>query len=251
MSAFDVLDQQPRRERSSPLERAHLPLVIFDGDDTLWSTQRLYTDAKAVLYGILQARGFAPTMVAQQLDLIEQRKIRDLSYSPERFPQSLVACYRLLLARTSLPERDRELQRIEQAGRAVFSRRARLAPEVRAILRRLRPHYRLALHTKGDRGTQRKRLRDSGLESLFDYVTVVDEKSPATFADLLRLADSDADDAWSVGNSVRSDINPALSTGMRAIWVQSPSWLHEQEEPVPSPRLFVARSLADILALLL
>lgn len=240
-----------RPDHAARPEQMRLPVVIFDGDDTLWETQSLYSSAKGILFRILNERGMNLADAEERLEAIEVANLTTLSYSPLRFPQSLLSCYREMLAAYSLPTREAEERAIELAGRAVFSRRARVTRSAPAVLRRLRSGFCLALLTRGDQATQLKRLHDSKLRGCFDIVRIVQEKSADSFASLLAEARCDPTDAWSIGNSVRFDINPALSLGMAAIWLRTISWSHDDEEPQRSERLFVVDDLREVLGLLL
>jgi len=105
----------------------------------------------------------------------------------------------------------------------------------------------LALLTQGDRVVQEKRIEDSGLGSLFEAVSIVERKNDASFASVLDAVGVAPDDSWSVGNSIPSDINPALRLGMATIWIEAHVWPHEQREDVPEEgRLFVCSSLREV-----
>ena len=79
-----------------------------------------------------------------------------------------------------------------------------------------------------------------------------DRKSTASFERLLQLDGRSAEDAWSIGNSLPSDINPALSLGMNAIWIPAHVWEHERREVVPHPgKLLQLESLREVESVLL
>lgn len=86
------------------------------------------------------------------------------------------------------------------------------------------------LLTKGDPGVQEKRIEDSQLGALFSLISIVPEKDVEAFLEVLDATGATAALPLSIGNSVPSDINPALETGMSAIWVDAHVWEHERRE---------------------
>ena len=91
-----------------------------------------------------------------------------------------------------------------------------------------------------------------GLEPFFRLVDVVEEKDATSFRRVLGNLDAAASDAWSVGNSVRSDISPALAAGMHAVWVDAYVWAHERADrrSIEHPDLRVAANLRQVPSLI-
>ena len=98
------------------------------------------------------------------------------------------------------------------------------------VIASLRRDFRVVLLTQGDEQVQRKRIADSQLEPLFDHIRIVPKKSPELLTQLLNDLVADPGSAWMVGNSIPSDVNPALAVGMKAIWVDADVWEHERRE---------------------
>ena len=82
--------------------------------------------------------------------------------------------------------------------------------------------------TKGDVAVQEARVARSGLAEFFDLVQIVEEKIPETIRQLLVAMGVPRELGWMVGNSVRSDVLPALEAGIRAIWIDAHVWEHER-----------------------
>jgi FMN phosphatase YigB (HAD superfamily) len=54
---------------------------------------------------------------------------------------------------------------------------------------------------------------------------------------------------WSVGNSFRSDIAPALAIGLRAIWIDTYVWAHEYQDRsaiASDPRVQFASDIREV-----
>ena len=160
--------------------RVGLPVVIFDGDDTLWMTEALYDEARTAAAAEVANAGLdADRWVKLELD-IDVANVATLGLSAERFPRSCVEAYVALCERSATPVEPEVVARVRLAASSVFHRRAPLAPHARATLESLRGSHRLVLLTQGDRPVQLKRIADSGLESYFDIVCIVPAKSEAT-----------------------------------------------------------------------
>ena len=114
-------------------------------------------------------------------------------------------------------------------------------------MKSLRSEHALVLLTKGDPDVQVKRIADARLEDAFDQISIVPDKTPSQFREVLQALDTSPRDAWSVGNSLASDINPALRLGMSAVWVDAHVWEHERREVQAMPgHLVSVTSLAEV-----
>ena len=110
--------------------------------------------------------------------------------------------------------------------------------------------HQLILVTKGDLKEQSGKVERSGLKDYFSAVEIVAEKHVPEFRAIrgrYRLA---AEHTWMVGNSPKSDINPALGAGINAVFVpHDDTWVLEHEELTsaePPTRLLVLRVFAEL-----
>ena len=219
-------------------------LAVLDGDDTLWSTEVLYDEARQAAGRIVAGVGVDPLeweAIERKLDV---ENVARFGFSSERFPTSCVEAYRAIGSPT-LPAVEAEVRR---AAESVFSAPAPLVPKARAVLEALAASHQLVLMTKGDAEVQRRRLETSGLGDLFADVEIVLEKGHDHFSRLLTRFGASAAVSWSIGNSWRSDIEPALAAGLRAVWIDAHVWEYEQHRPPSSdhPGLVMASALADV-----
>ena len=218
-----------RRQSTVKSMSAGPAAVVFDGDDTLWSTEPLYDrardDARAevVRAGL---DGEAWDRLERQIDV---ENVRLLGFSVERFPTSCVQAYESVARAKGVPVDPEVRERVRTAARTVFSADPPLMDGAEETLRSLRARgVRLALLTKGDPDVQWRRVERSGIANFFDVIQIVPEKPPAAFLDVLAALHVEPRDAWSVGNSVRSDILPAIKAGLRAVWIDAHVWEHER-----------------------
>lgn len=222
-------------------------LAILDGDDTLWSVEGLYDDALDRAQERVEAHGLPGDRwrtLQRQLDLVN---VLEMGTSAARFPLSSVQAVDQLAHEVAVPggpALDALRSEVEAISCSVFTAAAPLVPAVEDVLGDLGERMRLVLLTKGDRQVQERRIAESGLRPLLDDVVIVEAKSPETFGEIVRASGVVPGRAWSIGNSIPSDINPAVAAGLNAVWVDSHVWEYERREGyVPHPRVMALPSL--------
>jgi putative hydrolase of the HAD superfamily len=122
-----------------------------------------------------------------------------------------------------------------------------MASRAKAMLRLLKSKgYRLGLLTKGDPHVQQKRIAESNLANFFDAISIVNLKSRDSFRDVVDQLGGTPLSTWSIGNSLKSDILPALSAGLRAIWLDAHVWEYERDHTcVPPSEVVRAAALSE------
>lgn len=222
--------------------------IIFDGDDTLWTTEPLYDAARQRARALVEVAGLDGEAWESLERRIDVENVARFGHTPVRFPTSCVEAYEKLALRAQRPVNSEVADAIHSAAGTAFGASAPLVSGVRKTLQALRGrHYRLALMTKGDRGVQLRRIRSSGLEGFFDEVLVVDEKTPDSIAALLARLDVPPEAALSVGNSLRSDVMPALEAGVQPIWIDNHVWEYERSDDPPAEGVLKLERFADLL----
>ena len=226
-------------------------LLVFDADDTLWWTQEIYDMATAQCRILVEQAGFDGDAFVAAKDILDVANVQHYGLSPLRFPISCRQAYEQLAGAEAQSE---VAEAVQKAAGTVFTTPARLVDDVHSILASLvAENWRLVMQTSGDRGIQEQRIGDSGLAGYFSEIKIVPKKTSDSFAERLVDDGRAAQEAWSVGNSLPSDINPALRVHMNAIWVPAHIWGHEKRETVAhqeSGQLYHATYLKDILGIL-
>ena len=221
-------------------------LVVFDGDDTLWRTEFLYDEARDEAATLVAATGLDPDAFRDLQREIDVRNVEKFGLSKDRFPTSSVQAYEHLAQQHGAPVSDRMASEVYHVSASVFTRPAPLMKDVVQVLQLLSSSFDLALLTKGDTVVQEQRIDDSGLRRFFRVIHVVQEKDADSFKSILDLLGVSVENAWSVGNSLRSDILPALEIGMRAVSIDAYVWAHERHDDqtlAAHPDIRVATSL--------
>jgi putative hydrolase of the HAD superfamily len=123
------------------------------------------------------------------------------------------------------------IHQIVDAGRDLLSHPVEPLPHARATLEQLSGKYRLVLITKGDLFDQERKLAQSGLGEHFNAVEIVSDKSVATYERLFSRHGDGPQRAMMVGNSLKSDIVPAIKAGCWGVYVpHSLTWAAEHDE---------------------
>jgi putative hydrolase of the HAD superfamily len=228
-------------------------LAIFDGDDTLWASEELYDAALEEASRIVDRAGLPPDEWRTLQRKFDLQNVVKMGMSRERFPKSSTEALLHLAAQHEQPVAPGLVAEVVEASESVFNARASLLPNVEETLRALdESSFALALMTKGDPEVQRRRVEQSGLEGWFDLVRIVPQKTETEFVRVVEHFGLRTDQAWSIGNSLPSDINPALSAGLHAIWIDAYVWEHEQQDHHPAhDRLTVLHRLEDVPAVLI
>jgi putative hydrolase of the HAD superfamily len=137
-------------------------------------------------------------------------------------------------------------------GRDMAAHPIEIMPGVLETLERMAEHYRIILITKGDLLDQEQKLARSGLGRLFQAVEIVSDKSPLTYRRLFSRHGDGAERSMMVGNSLRSDIVPAIEAGSWGVFIPHElTWAAEHAEaPSGAPRfrqLTCIDQLSDLL----
>jgi putative hydrolase of the HAD superfamily len=108
-------------------------------------------------------------------------------------------------------------------------------------------HY-LTLFTKGHAEEQKLKIDRSGLARHFSHTAIVKEKDAAAYLTLVAEQGMDPERTWMIGNSPKSDVNPALEAGLNAVFVpHAHTWvLEKQEIQAGRGRLLTVECFADL-----
>jgi putative hydrolase of the HAD superfamily len=208
-------------------------LWVFDGDDTLWFVEPLYDEARTRAAAVVARAGLDPADWESLERKIDVDNVAIYGVNPERFPTSCTEAYRLAAGHAGVRTQTGVEVAVRQAAGSVFSALAPVHPDAARVVQALRKRGPAVLLTKGDERIQVKRIADAGLTDAFDEVRIVTQKDEQSFFEVLDEYRVRPAMAWSIGNSLRSDINPALRVGMNAVWIDAHVWEFERAEAEP------------------
>jgi putative hydrolase of the HAD superfamily len=221
-----------------------IDLICLDADDTLWHNMRHFNAAEDALFGMLQP--FADAHVARDtLNACEARNLKLYGYGAKGFTLSMIE--------TAVELAGEYLSRdlvaaILKAGQDLLTHPVLLFEGVEGTLDALATRGRLVLVTKGDLLHQEAKLAASGLGDRFSGIEIVSDKKADTFRRLFATYGVAPEQAVMAGDSMRSDVLPALEAGAWAAYIpQEGAWSHEQgKAPETHPRFRQLEALADL-----
>ena len=207
--------------------------LLIDADDTLWENNIYFERAIAAFIGYLNHHAYTPAEVRHALNAVERETILAHGYGLTSFTRSLVTCFERL---SPEPVTDEKAQRILGFARSIAEQEIELLPGVADTLAGLAKRHHLILMTKGDQAEQADKLARSGLAPHFSAVEIVAEKDPATYRAVIARHELAPHTSWMIGNSPRSDINPALAAGLHAVFLfHKDTWVLEHAEVDSAP----------------
>ncbi|MGW1378489.1 HAD family hydrolase [Streptomyces sp. NPDC002446] len=207
-------------------------MLIFDADDTLWENNVIFERVIDEFLDWMVHPELDRAGVRAVLDGIEAANAPTLGYGSRVFLHSLGECVARLRGRAATAE---ESARISGWAAAFAGDRVELIPGVAETLAELARRHELLLLTKGDTEEQQRKVAASGLTGHFRAVHIVAEKNVATYEELTRAYDFAPDSAWMIGNSPKSDILPARSAGLNAVFIPNDhTWVLEHGDLDPA-----------------
>jgi putative hydrolase of the HAD superfamily len=203
--------------------------LVFDADDTLWDSNIHFLEAFDSFAVAVSDAGLGLSRGEVQAAVRRAELMLIKTHGYGRRPYILA----LHQAAAELAPAGHEglREEIERIGVHLLERDCALLPDVEPTLNELSLRHRLLMFTKGQREEQLEKLARSGLAPLFDRVETPREKDVDAYRRLMRDADLDPSLTFMIGNSPRSDINPAVAAGLRAVFIPHPhTWDLEHEE---------------------
>ncbi len=219
--------------------------LVIDADDTLWENNIYFERAFEEFAAFLDHSRMGPREVRAVLDEIEAANNRIHGYGSLNFGRNLRQCYQRLA--------EREVRKEDLGTVMGFAARILECPMeaiegVPETLEYLAGRHDLTLFTKGHPEEQRLKIDRSGLGRFFAHTAIVKEKDAAAYRALARERGLDPGRSWMIGNSPKSDINPALEAGWNAVFVpHAHTWNLERQEIDPRPgRLLVVERFQNL-----
>ncbi len=221
--------------------------LLIDADDTLWENNIYFERAIARFISFLNHHEFSAEQVREVLNDVERECIVKHGYGLHSFAHALVDTFERLSVHPVTPELHAQ---IHSFAHTVADHPVEILPEVPETLQYLSARHHLILMTKGAIAEQTGKVERSGLKQYFSAVEIVAEKDVGAYSCLMEKYELAHDSTWMVGNSPKSDINPALAAGLHAVFVPHGStWIleHEEVNTAPPPqRLLIVGGFAEL-----
>ena len=213
---------------------ASLTTIGFDADDTLWQNEQFFRMTEARFAELLADFAEADHLTERLIEA-EKRNLARYGFGIKGFTLSMIETA-IEVTEGRVPARV--IGEILEAGREMLVHPVETLPHVTETLERLAPDYRIVPITKGHLFDQERKLAQSGLGDFFDAVEIVSDKQRETYERIFARHGDGAARAMMVGNSLKSDVVPALEAGSYGVFVPHDlTWAYERiEPPAAAPR---------------
>jgi putative hydrolase of the HAD superfamily len=222
--------------------------LIFDADDTLWENNIYYITASVDLVDLLSNLGLSKEKLEHEFEILEKKVVSEKGYGSENYLYILRTLFEKYVTDPENQKIASDFKKIcDEFENHVF-RPPNVFPQVPKILAMLRENYQLYVLTKGNIEEQKQKLKKSELLQYFNEAFVEAEKDIATYRRIIDDNKWTVDEICMIGNSPKSDINPALNLGMCAVFIPyQHTWVLDIEPLVPNQdRLKIVDSFSDL-----
>jgi len=208
--------------------------LLIDADDTLWENNIYFERAIVAFISFLNHHEYTPAEVRQTLNAVERETILAHGYGLPSFTRSLVTCFERL---SPEPMTEEKRGRVVGFASSIAEQEIELLPQVEETLGELATRHRLIMMTKGDHAEQADKVRRSGLAGYFSAIEIVPEKDSHAYRAVVARHELSPHTSWMVGNSPKSDINPALAAGLHAVFLfHKDTWILEHATLEAAPK---------------
>jgi len=202
--------------------------LLIDADDTLWENNIYFERAFDAFCDFLDHSALTPPQVRDVLNEIELVNAKIHGYGSMNFGRNLQQAYQHLAEREI---NDDDLRHVLALAQRILEQPIELIEGVEETLGYLSERHELTLFTKGNPDEQRMKVDRSELGRYFAHTAIVKEKDAAAYSRLVTERELARDSTWMIGNSPKSDINPALEAGLNAVLVPHPhTWVLEHQD---------------------
>jgi putative hydrolase of the HAD superfamily len=221
--------------------------LLIDADDTLWENNIYFERAIASFISFLNHHEYSAEQVREVLNEVERECVLSHGYGLHSFAHALVGTFEKLAVEPLTPALH---ETISGFAHTIAEHPVEVIEGVPDTLNYLSERHHLILLTKGASAEQSGKIERSGLKDYFAAVEIVAEKDSGTYRSVTSKYALSSDSTWMVGNSPKSDINPALGAGLNAVFVpHGNTWILEHEElnpPIPPSRLLMVERFAAL-----
>jgi putative hydrolase of the HAD superfamily len=207
--------------------------LLIDADDTLWENNIYYLRASNALFDLIAKSGFDRQEIEAEFDRLEIRIVKEMGYGSKNYSILMRRLFDFYNTRLNIPiSGDKFNFILEEFLRHPLN--PKLFDKVSETIRYLKTQYKVYVLTKGNHDEQKNKLLNAGIAAIVDDYYIVDEKNDPVYRELLGKFGWKAEQTCMIGNSPKSDINPALRCGMYAIFIPYADTWKLDDEPLIS-----------------
>ncbi len=222
-------------------------VLLIDADDTLWENNIYFERAIASFISFLNHHVYSAEEVREVLNQVERECIISHGYGLHSFSHALLETFERLAVE---PLTDALHETIRGFAHTITEHPIEILPKIPETLDHLAARHHIMLVTKGDVTEQSGKVERSGIKQYFAAIEIVPDKNPAAYGQLVAKHKLDPESTWMIGNSPKSDVNPALAAGLNAVFVpHDNTWVLEHEEVAEArhpQKLLVVERFSDL-----
>jgi len=210
------------------LKLTFIKQILFDADDTLWENNVYYVRATEDLFDLFEKAGFDRQAIQEEFDRLELQVVRERGYGSHNFVwilETLNENHNKIIDQNAF-------EKIVRRFKEHPNRKPQLFEGVIDTLHYLKGSYNLYVLTKGEFKEQEQKIINAGIHKIVDAYFIVPEKEDQVYREILKQHHWLAKETCMVGNSPKSDINPALRVGMYAIHIPYRDTWKLDDEPI-------------------
>lgn len=226
----------------------HFDLIAFDADDTLWQNEHFFRLTEATFAGLLKDYAEADHLT-ERLVAAEKRNLGHYGFGIKGFILSMIET---AIEVTEGKAPASVINDILGAGREMLKHPVELLPGAEETVRKLSETYDVILITKGDLFDQERKITQSGIDDAFKAIEIVSAKNVETYKKFFTVHGAGPDTAMMVGNSLKSDVVPAIEAGGWGVFTPHDlTWeVEHAEAPDSHPRFAEIKTLHELPALI-
>ena len=201
-----------------------IKVIAFDADDTLFKNEDYFQEARVKFEQILSE--YSIKNLQEKLLYKQQTNLKDLGYG---IKPTVMAMADVAIEETNGKINSEKIGDILNIAKDIAAKPIELLSGVKETLKQLYNQYKLVVITKGDLLDQENKIKNSGLNKYFDHIFVVSEKDKRNYKRICEQLNILPNNLLMIGNSLKSDIIPAINIGAHAIHIPySITWEHEK-----------------------
>ncbi len=221
--------------------------VLIDADDTLWENYFYFEKARETFLNFMEKQGFERGKVNYYLNHFDTKRLEDIGFGSNGFKKAMEFTLTHFYKEKNMVITEKERELLENIKTFIYNQPSIPYPGVKETLEYIKRRYKLILVTKGEEEEQLKKVKRSGLSQYFNASIVLNDKKEQHYKDLIISLKLNPEKTVMVGNSPKSDINPAVKTGMYGILIKrEKQWSYEEEELIDSDKIIIIHSFKEL-----
>jgi putative hydrolase of the HAD superfamily len=199
--------------------------LILDLDDTLIHCNKYFKEAGQKFFKQIKEwfKSLSIEEIKQKQLEFDLKSVEKHGLHSSGYVESLVNTYKYYCERFRRGFKANEIEKVREIGQSVFKREVEPFPNMYEVLNKLKDEgHQLYLFTGGDEENQQRKIDQLDLEPYFkNGIFIYQHKNKKALNKVLKSINTDIKSTWMIGNSLKTDIMPAIELGINAVFIPS------------------------------